>query len=91
MKNKAATYSRAPETRGEIAPYREKFADLIKLCQFAKASKVSTVIIAFPWVIGDTYEEVIESLSRVASAGLAINIVEPGDDKHRSIPGIAEN
>lgn len=71
----AAHYARDPETRGKDAPYEEKFGNLIKLCKTAKATGVRIVIIAFPWVLGDTYEEVIESLTRLSEAGLAIHIV----------------
>lgn len=54
--------------------YEQKFADFIKLCEEVKAKKVQHVIIAQPSAIGDTYDEVVESLSRLADAGLALNI-----------------
>jgi dihydrodipicolinate synthase/N-acetylneuraminate lyase len=53
------------------AGYEQKFEDFIKLCAKAKTEDVSEVLVAAPWVIGDTYDELIESLSRLADAGLA--------------------
>jgi hypothetical protein len=55
--------------------YGKKFENFIKLCAKAKADGVSEVLVAAPWVIGDTYEEVIESLGRLADAGLALHCV----------------
>jgi dihydrodipicolinate synthase/N-acetylneuraminate lyase len=57
--------------------YEQKFENFIKLCEKAKAEGVSEVIVAQPWVIGDTYDEVIESLTRLAAAGLALHIARP--------------
>ncbi|MGA2279110.1 MAG: hypothetical protein ABSG80_02260 [Verrucomicrobiota bacterium] len=54
--------------------YEKKFAGFIRLCMEAKANGVSRVMIAYPWVIGDNYEEVMESLSRLADAGLSLHI-----------------
>lgn len=54
--------------------YEKKFADFIKLCSEANANGISQVIVPFPWVLGDTYEELIESLSRLADANLSLNI-----------------
>lgn len=89
--NKSASYSRAPETRNKTLPYEEKFANLITLCETVKREGVDEVIVAWPWVLGDTYEEVIESLSRIADAGLALHIIKRGDNEHRSIPGVTAN
>jgi len=55
--------------------YEEKFTKFIQLCDRAKRDGIPNVIIAEPWVLGDTYDEVIESLSRVADAGLVLHIV----------------
>ncbi|MGO8696263.1 MAG: hypothetical protein ACLQVY_00885 [Limisphaerales bacterium] len=52
--------------------YEEKFEHFIKLCAKAKADGVSEVIVAVPWVIGDTYDEIVESIGRLADAGLAL-------------------
>lgn len=57
------------------ANYEQKFADFIRMCQEAKQEGVAEVTVAYPWVLGDTYEEIIESLSRLADAGLALRVV----------------
>ena len=54
--------------------YEEKFADFIKMCAEAKSHGVSQIVVAQPWALGDNYEEVIESLSRLKKAGLTLNI-----------------
>jgi len=54
--------------------YEQKFADFIKLCEESKAKGIEQVIVAYPWTIGDTYDEVIESLSRLAESGLALQV-----------------
>jgi hypothetical protein len=54
------------------AGYEQKFENFIKLCVKAKADGVPEVIVAAPWVIGDTYDEVIESIGRLADAGLTL-------------------
>lgn len=57
--------------------YERKFATFIALCAKAKADHVDVVVVAAPWVIGDDYEEVMESLSRLAEANLALAIAKP--------------
>jgi hypothetical protein len=37
------------------------------------------MVVAYPWALGDNYEELIESLSRVADAGLSLHIVASKD------------
>ena len=59
--------------------YEKKFAGFIQLCAEAKAKGISQVVIAYPWVIGDNYEEVMESLSRLADAGLFLHIAARKD------------
>ena len=54
--------------------YERKFANFIKLCARAKETGAKHVVIAEPWVIGDDYDEVMESLSRLSEAGLALHI-----------------
>lgn len=54
--------------------YEEKFADFIRMCADLKAQGVKQVVVANPKSLGDTYEEVIESLSRLAEAGLALHV-----------------
>lgn len=59
--------------------YEKKFADFIKLCSHAKAKGTAEIVVAFPWALGDTYEELIESLSRLADAGLRLHIAARKD------------
>ena len=54
--------------------YEKKFADFIRLCSEAKSNGVAQVMVGYPWVLGDTYDELIESLSRLADAGLTLHI-----------------
>ena len=55
--------------------YESKFADFMKMCDDAAKERVSVVIVPTPAVLGDTYEEIIESLSRLAEANLSLRIV----------------
>ncbi len=69
-------YARAPETRNQRAAYEVKFAGFIKTIAQAKtAGDNCCICIAQPWVIGDTYEEIIESLSRFAGTKVGLQIV----------------
>ncbi len=54
--------------------YEEKFAGFLQLIERSKATSTTSVIVAQPWVIGDTYAEVMESLSLLAKAGLSLHI-----------------
>lgn len=54
--------------------YQIKFAEFIRLCEETRKNRIDHVLIAQPWVLGDTYDEVIESLSRLAESGLALHI-----------------
>lgn len=54
--------------------YERKFEGFIKMCAEAKGKDVDEVMVARPWVLGETYEELIESLSRLADAGLGLRI-----------------
>jgi len=54
--------------------YEKKFADFIRLCSEDKSKGTAQIVIGYPWVLGDTYEELIENLSRLADAGLTLHI-----------------
>ncbi|MHC4248967.1 MAG: hypothetical protein ACYS9X_07560 [Planctomycetota bacterium] len=58
-------------------PYGKKFADFIRMCGEAKSSGVDVVVISHPHVIGDDYEEIIQSLNTLARADLKLAIAEP--------------
>jgi len=44
------------------------------MCSDAKEKDIDAVVVSHPSVLGDTYEERIESLSRLADAGLGLQI-----------------
>ena len=58
--------------------YEKKFADFIRLCSEAKDKGIGEVLVASPFDLGDTYEELIESLLRLARAELRLHIVPQG-------------
>lgn len=57
--------------------YVEKFKEFIEMCEDVKRDGIDSVVVAAPWVIGDDYLEMSESLNRLAGAGLALHIVKP--------------
>ena len=57
------------------AAYEEKFAGLLRLCEDAKQSGTDVVVIHSPEVLGDNYDELIESLNRIADANLQLAFV----------------
>lgn len=63
--------------------YELKFADFIRMCADCRKSGVKQVIVASPSTIGDNYAEVVESLSRLAEAGLSLNIASPEPPQRR--------
>lgn len=66
-----------PMSRSTPPDYATKFADFIRMCSDARKSGLKTIVVATPSVIGDNYAEIIESLSRLAEAGLGLNVAEP--------------
>ncbi len=75
---KAVTYARKCKTlpRAEVAV--EKFGDFYRMLQESKG-KAQLLVVAFPEVLGDTYEELVANLSAIASHGLQLVIVPPED------------
>jgi len=55
--------------------YAIKFKAFIEMCQEAKQTGVNHVIVHHPEVLGDTYAELVESLNRLADAGLMLMIL----------------
>ena len=43
-------------------PYETKFAGFLEMCAAAKKGKLDVVLIHHPEVLGDNYEEIVESL-----------------------------
>jgi hypothetical protein len=56
-----------------LAAYEQKFAEFIKMLKERATGDV--VVIATPHALGDTYDEIIESLNRVADAEVHLAIV----------------
>ena len=65
-----------PKTTAMNTPpgYEKKFAGFIKLCAETKVKGINEIVVGYPWVLGDNYEELVESLSRLADAGLSLHI-----------------
>ena len=58
----------------------DKFKQLDRLVTEAKAKgEVDAVIVASPQVLGDTYDELVANLNKLADAELAVVIVPPSD------------
>ena len=57
------------------SPYEQKFAGCIEACAEANSAETDVLLIAHPEALGDTYEEIVESLNRLADAGLNLAIV----------------
>ena len=57
-------------------PYETKFADFIRMLA---ETPEETVIVHHPGVLGDDYDEIIESLNRLADAGKKLVIVPRKD------------
>lgn len=60
-----------------MADDTNKFAGLDKLIREAKSSGVDSLIVATPQALGDSYEEMISNLDKIAAAELALIIVPP--------------
>jgi hypothetical protein len=71
---KAMPFVRERDVLTKDAPYATKFADFITKVAQAKATGCDCILIAEPWVIGDTYDEIIESLSHLAGTEIFLSI-----------------
>lgn len=54
--------------------YETKFAGLLRAIAHAR-SKNAALIVATPMALGDTYDELVESLYRIADAEIELRIV----------------
>lgn len=70
---KAAQYTRDVEAT-RSSPYEEKFGGFIRLCEEATSGQFQVVIVAFPEVLGDNYEELVRNLGYAAQAGLLMAV-----------------
>lgn len=64
--------------------YEKKFADFIRMCADAKTKGLNEIIVANPYVLGDNYEEMVESLSRLADAELNLHIAGRAESPERN-------
>jgi hypothetical protein len=55
--------------------YETKFADFINMCAQAKTKGLEGVVVHNPHALGDNYDEMVESLNRLADAELQLKIV----------------
>ena len=58
--------------------YERKFANLILACEHAKKQE-TTLMVHHPEVLGDNYEEIVESLNRISAANILLRILPPID------------
>jgi hypothetical protein len=58
----------------DLTAYETKFADFLAMCADNAARGVEGILIDEPLMLGDTYEEVVESLNRLADAKLTLMI-----------------
>ena len=56
-------------------PYEIKFSAFIRLLEDAHDNRLQAVVIPSPQTLGDTYEEIVESLARLSRSGLMLSIV----------------
>lgn len=52
----------------------EKYKEFSRLIAEADKNEIDVVVIAYPQVIGDNYEEIVENLGKIADAGLSLCI-----------------
>ena len=58
-------------------PYAKKFKNSVRMCEEAKDREIEVVAVAYPWVLGDTYGEVLQSLSLLAEQNLSLAVAKP--------------
>ena len=61
-----------PTTVHAAAAYERKFSDFIYLLQMTREE---LIVVHHPEVLGDTFDEIVESLNRLADAGKKLVIV----------------
>ncbi len=75
---KAAEYTRDFDATRNL-PYEDKFGGFLQLCEEAGKETFQIVVVAFPAVLGDDYDELIRNLAQSAKAGLLVAFAGPGD------------
>jgi hypothetical protein len=64
--------------------YDEKFAHLTDALEKAALSAYKEIVVPRPEALGDTYEEIVESLNRIADAGVKVTVVPRQDRRGAS-------
>lgn len=60
----------------EVTPlHREKFKAFLQAIEDGKASKTDTLVLAYPTVLGDDYDELITNLKLLAETDIALAFV----------------
>ena len=73
---KAAQYARDIKATRDL-PYEQKFAEYLELCNnAANSGECDVILVAFPEVLGDNYEELMLNLSHAAHADLLVSIAK---------------
>ena len=75
---KVVLYMRRCKTLQHAAVAEDKWEGFYTMLETAK-DKADLLVVAFPEVLGDTYEELVANLSAMASHGLRLAIVPPED------------
>ncbi len=63
------------------AKYRTKYKEFLQRLKEAQANDVTLIVIQKPEELGDTYEEMVESLNRLAALDLNLAILPPESRK----------
>ena len=75
---KAAEYTRDFDATRNL-PYEEKFDGFLKLCEYAGEGAFQIVVVAFPAILGDDYDELIRNLEQAARVGLLVAFANAAD------------
>ena len=60
-------------------PYEEKFDGFLQLCEHAGEGAYQIVVVAFPAILGDDYDELIRNLEQAARVGLLVAFAKAAD------------
>lgn len=74
---KAVSYVRDFAKTREL-PYEQKFALFFDLCEDASSGTFEVVIVAYPEVLGDNYDELVSNLWHASKTGVLIAITGDG-------------
>jgi len=61
--------------------YDDKFGHLTDALEKAALSPYKEIVVPRPETLGETYEEIVESLNRIADAGVKLTVVPRADRK----------